>query len=104
MQKKNWHLYTVIVDLKIKYTKLSIDTFWIAIIREYYSVARKTLLVLIEFSTSYFGDFRQIQKQKRTIVSLSHRRKNEFLSLKYVPILKTFPTNIKRMFLIDDFA
>ncbi|KAF2355624.1 hypothetical protein FHG87_013620 [Trinorchestia longiramus] len=40
-------------SLKIKYSKVDIDTIWISIQKEFPALAEKGLLVLLQFSTSY---------------------------------------------------
>lgn len=39
--------------LKIKYTELSLENFWISIKEEYASISKKALAILLQFSTSY---------------------------------------------------
>ena len=39
--------------LKIKHVEVPIDTFWIAVKDKYPSLAKKALIVLMQFSTSY---------------------------------------------------
>ena len=40
-------------SLKIKHSEVDIDTFWISMQKEFPALAKKALLVLLQFSTSY---------------------------------------------------
>ncbi|KAL7643676.1 UNVERIFIED_CONTAM: hypothetical protein RMT77_005659 [Armadillidium vulgare] len=76
--------------LKIKYSTVPIETFWISLQNEYHALAKKTLSVLLQFSTSYvcelgFSTLNSIKHKKRERlrsteedmrVCLSHIRPN----------------------------
>ena len=55
---------------RIKHTKLHLDSFWILTTKEYPSISKKTLRILLQFSTSYlcelgFSTMTNIKRKKR---------------------------------------
>ena len=77
-------------SLKIKHSEVDIDTFWISIQMKFPGLAKKALLILLQFSTSYlcelvFSTLNNIKNKKRQRlrsteeemrVCLSHIRPN----------------------------
>ena len=59
--------------LKIKHVEVPIDTLWIPVKEEYSLLAKKALIVLIQFSTSYlcelaFSTLHNIKSKKRELL------------------------------------
>ena len=95
--------------IKIKHEKLLIDTFIISIIEENFSVSKKALIILIQFSNSYLNEqeissFIHIKCKIEKKVCVLKRKKKRICLYHVRPNFESVAKNIKHVFLIDKYS
>ena len=93
--------------LKLKYSELSLDAFWLLVEKEYPVISQKALRLLLLFSTSHLCEF-----GFSALTTIKHKKQAQLLSVedelrvvceKRDPILKSCVRNTRLKFLIELF-
>ena len=80
--------------LKLKYSELNLNAFWILVEKEYPAIAQKALRLLVQFSTSYLCEF-----GFSALTTIKHKKRAKLLSVEdelRVCLSKTRP-NLKEL-------